>query len=186
MNILSIILGIIVLIAAFAAIIVVMFWESSLLFTHAPFIPIPKGVLPHIVKALDLQPGQRVYDLGCGEGRVLISCLAKQPDIRCVGMERSWLPWLMARFYARHLPKDSIRLQRCDFLKQDLSGADKIFVYLFPGLMDRLLPKFKTELKPGTRVVSCDFEFKSMQPIEVIDMERPENVLGRKLFVYTF
>ena len=186
MNILSIILGLIALIAAFAAIVVVMFWESSLLFTHAPFIPIPKGVLPHIVKALDLQPGQKVYDLGCGEGRVLIACLAERPDVVCVGMERSWLPWVMSRLYARHKPKTSIDLRRCDFLKQDLSGADRIFVYLFPGLMDRLWPKLKAELKPGTRVVSCDFEFKSMQPTEVIDMQRPENVLGRKLFVYTF
>jgi hypothetical protein len=62
------------LILALASIVVVMFWESSLILTRAPFIPIPAEILPSIVQALDLRDDSLVCDLGCGEGRVLLAC----------------------------------------------------------------------------------------------------------------
>ena len=177
---------ILVLILAAAVIVVVLFWESSLLFAPAPFIPTPDEVVPKIVQALDLQPGQTFYDLGCGDGKILLACRANQPEAKLIGIERSWLPYLIARFKTRHAPKDKIAIWRASLLKRDLSSADRMFVYLFPGLMAKLLVKLQKEAKPGLKVVSLDFEFKDKTPIEIIDLKRPIKALGQKLRIYQF
>lgn len=173
------------LIAVIALVVVIFFWESSLILTRAPFIPVPTDVLPGIVKAMDVQSGEVVYDLGCGEGKVLLACRAAQHDAKYIGIERSWLPYLMAKFKARHAT-NNVELIRSSFFKVDLSKADKVFVYLFPALMNDLLPKLQKELKPGTKVISCDFTFSDKQPKEIIDLKRPPKTLGQKLIIYEF
>lgn len=186
MTWLLIVVYILVLILATAVIIVVLFWESSLLFAPAPFIPTPQEIVPKIVQALDLQPGQTFYDLGCGDGRILLACRANQPNAKLIGIERSWLPYLIAKFKTRHVPKDKLVLWRDSLLKRDLSSADRIFVYLFPGLMEKLLIKLQKEAKPGLKVISLDFVFKNKTPTETIDLKRPPRTLGRTLRIYQF
>jgi len=173
------------LFAVFALVVVIFFWESSLILTRAPFIPVPTDVLPSIVKAMDVQSGEVVYDLGCGEGKVLLACHVQQSNAKFLGVARAWLPYLFAKLQARRASKD-IELIRKSFFKVDLSKADKIFVYLFPALMDDLLPKLQKELKPGAKVVSCDFTFTKKEPKEVIDLKRPPKLLGQKLNIYEF
>lgn len=163
----------------------VLFWESSLIFTRAPFIPSPAEIAPQIIDALELDENSVLYDLGCGEGHILLAGESKQPKARFVGIERSWIPYLAARYNSRG-NHPNLKFIRSSFFKCDLSSANRVFVYLFPGLMNDLLPKLQKELKPGTRLVSCDFEFKDKQPIKIIDLGRPRNMLGRRLLVYQF
>ncbi|MFA6406983.1 MAG: SAM-dependent methyltransferase [Patescibacteria group bacterium] len=165
--------------------VVVFFWESSLIFTRAPFIPSPAEIAPQILSALELDENSVLYDLGCGEGHILRAGSAIQPKAKFVGIERSWLPYFMAIHKSR-VGHPNLKFIRSSFFKCDLADANRVFIYLFPGLMNDLLPKLQRELKPGTRVVSCDFEFKGKQPIKVIDLGRPKNVLGRRLLVYQF
>ncbi|MDD2785810.1 MAG: hypothetical protein PHS79_02845 [Patescibacteria group bacterium] len=168
-----------------AVVVVVFFWESSLILTRAPFIPMPTDVLPNIVKAMDVQSGEMVYDLGCGDGKVLLACQVQASNAKFIGVERSWLPYFIAKYKSRK-SASNIELIRKSFFKVDLSKADKIFVYLFPALMNDLLPKLQKELKPGAKVVSCDFTFTKKEPKEVIGLKRDPKLLGQKLFIYEF
>lgn len=185
MTWLLLVIYILTIITALIATALVLFWESSLIFTRAPFIPSPAVIAPEIIDALELDENSVLYDLGCGEGHVLLAGKLKQPKAKFVGIERSWVPYLAAKYKAREDGRN-LEFIRSNFFKCDLSPANRVFVYLFPGLMNDLLPKLQKELKPGTRLVSCDFEFKDKQPVKIIDLNRPKNSLGRRLLIYQF
>ncbi len=71
-------------------------------------------------------------------------------------------------------------------IKKDISDATHIFVYLFPRIIDDLFAKFEKELKPGTRVVSCDFPFSKRQPNQIIELLATKHQLNKKLYIYDF
>ena len=154
---------------------------------RAPFVPIPKEVLPEIVRALKIKAGDVIYDLGCGDGRVLAACYQSEPRANYTGIEKNFLAWTLAkkRFWFLGNPPN-IKIFRKNFFQADLSAATRVFTYLFPKPMNELLPKFQKELRPGTRVVSCDFIFKEKESVEIIDLHRSKNQLARRLYVYEF
>ncbi len=151
---------------------------------NAPFIPIHKNVLPEIVKALELSPGSVLYDLGCGDGRVLLEAKMTHPDIKIVGVERSWLPYILAKFSLRNDTQAIIL--RNNFFTVSVAPATHVFLYLFPTVMNELFPKLERELQPGSKVVTCDFSFANKEPIRVIELNRDRGTIGRKLYVYEF
>jgi len=170
-----------------AVMVLLMLWESSLLFTRAPFISIPAAVLPSIVEALELKEGSVVFDLGCGDARVLMACAEKQPKASYIGIDKATMAIWFAKFrFWRAKSRMPIKLIKRNFFKCDMTQATHVFTYLFPGLMDSLLPYLEKQLKPGTRLVSCDFKFTKKEPVKVMDLNRPERSLGRKLYVYEF
>lgn len=172
------------LIAVFLLILVIL-WEWSVLMTRAPFIPMPKEVLTRIVEALQIKPDSVVYDLGCGDGRILIAAHQAEPSALYKGVEKNLFPGLLCRInFWRIKAKNKPKLIRKNFFKTDLSSATHIFMYLFTGMPDKLWPKFQQELKPGTRIVSCDFPFTKIQPIQTIDLHRDNKMLAHKLYVY--
>lgn len=185
--------------------------------------PVPKEILPTIIKALAIKKGSLVYDLGCGDGRVLVAAAKVQPQAQYLGIEKSFLPYFLARFNIWRRPQAKINLVpstgildpagrisltpihprsklrgilgRCginifrqDFFKIDLSPATRVFLYLFPEQMVKLLPKLEAELKPGTRVVSCDFVFPNKKPLRVINWAGIPKLIStkHKLYVYQF
>ncbi len=163
-------------------------YQWSLFATRAPFVEIPKEILGDIVKALDVKPGSVVYDLGSGDGRVLVACYREQPDAKYVGIDKAIVPHVYAglRLRWRKIPARNIKLLHKNFFRQDLSDATHVYVYLFPGLLKSLLPKLQKDLKPGTRVVSCDFEFpEEFKSVQLIDLNRPKGKRGRRLYIYS-
>lgn len=165
------------------------FWMWTGLRAKVPFVPVPSVVLPDIEKALGVKQGSVVYDLGCGEGRVLFYLSKKVPTASYVGIENSPFPLLLARLRGWWHTKTTgtqIKIINQDFFTKDLSDATHIFVYLYPSVMDDLLPKFDKELQPGTRLVSVSFKFTTKQPIAEFDLERSKYKLARKLYVYQF
>ena len=161
------------------------FFSLDALLSHPPFVPVPKTAVPAIIEALDLKPGQRLYDLGCGDARVLIAAAAA-PGIQAVGIEKNLYPHWLAKRAIRKASAKNIRIIRENFFKTDLRSADRLFLYLFPDVMKKILPKLSAELRPGVRVVSCDFIFKEKVPAEVIDLGRTGPVIAKKLYVYDF
>ena len=144
-----------------------------------PFVNSKKKVMRVLQEEVRLKPGEIVYDLGCGDGKV-ISFLAKNnPQVNFLGLELNFSLILIARIF-RRLP--NVKYQRGNFFKKDLSQADYIFVFLFPELMDELLPKLEKEMKPGAIVVSNSFKFSKKVPFRKI--ESP-NVL-ESLYFYKF
>lgn len=171
------------LVASLAALPVVFLWFLSIVAVDAPFVPVPARAVDRIVDALHLKPGSVVYDMGCGDGRILAAALKKCPEISVVGIEKAFLPYVLAKFRLRGT-KAVVR--REDFFKSDLSSATHVVLYLFPEVVERLEPKFVRELTPGTKVLTVDFTFKDKMPDEVIELKDKELRRGKLLTLSTF
>ena len=99
-----------------------------------------------------------VYDLGSGEGTALVIA-AKEFGAAGVGVEIDPLRFLFSKLLInRNGLSNNVKIKKGNFFNQDIFKASVIFVYLVPKTLDRLLPKFKKELKKGTRIVSFRYE----------------------------
>ncbi|MBI2121261.1 MAG: hypothetical protein HYU05_01020, partial [Candidatus Wildermuthbacteria bacterium] len=156
-------------------------------FTKVPFVPTPEVVVKDAVRLLKLDEQSKLYDMGCGDARVLIACWREEPRARYVGIEKDWIPWILANLRVSRLKKaHDIKILKKDFFTQDISDATHIFLYLSREILDLLLPRMKEQVNPGTRVVSCDYYFTNKEPAETIILDRSAGSLGRTLFVYEF
>jgi hypothetical protein len=153
--------------------------------TDAPFVPIPKGIEDEIIRNLDLKSGSVIYDLGCGDGRILALIAEKYPEVRAIGVEIAFWPFLLAKWKTRKYKNVAIR--REDIFKTDISSATHIFLYLYPQVIDRLIANIESQCRPGTTILSCDFELESIKPARTVDLTRinPNSSRGKKLIVYT-
>ena len=180
-----IIFYLIVLFIAFLGVVltaILLLWEFFAIFaTDSPFISIPENITDEIIKNLKLKNGDVFYDLGCGNGNLLIKAVHSNQNIKAVGIELAFLPYLISRWNTRNYK--NIEIKRENIFKTDLSNADVIFAYLFPKAMDKLLPVFEAKCKSGSRLVSCDYEAQNYKPAEIIDFKNT-NKRGRKLFIY--
>ena len=157
------------------------------LFTFdAPFIPIPRRVLPHIRKALNLQSDSIVYDLGCGDGRVLIECSKDNPTGLCIGIELAQIPYSLARLYIFLKHRRNIIIQKQNLYTTDLSQATHIFAYLLPKALPALENKLAREARQGLRVVTCDFKLPTKTPSESYQIPGPKHGLGKTIYIYTY
>lgn len=169
------------------AITIVFFFHFIAIFTtDAPFVTIPGGIDEQIFNALHLTDNSVLYDLGCGDARVLSYCLSyypeKRPKIRAVGVDIAFIPYLLAKWKTRNIP--NITLRREDIFKTDISDATHFFLYLYPKVISKLIHKIKKECRSGTRIVSCDFEIADIQPKEIIKIKSENSKRGERLFVY--
>jgi hypothetical protein len=131
------------------------------------------------IKAVPIKEGQTVMDLGCGDGRVLRQINQKY-NVRAIGFEVNLMAYIKARILSLGLKQVEIRRQ--NFWSQNLSGAEVIFCYLYPDVMQKLSAKLKAELRPGTWVVSGNFALPGFKPLRVL---RPEGALHRDpIFIY--
>jgi precorrin-6B methylase 2 len=127
------------------------------------YVPTKRSYIPHIISLLALRPGEKMADLGSGNGRVLIALA--QSGAEAHGFEHN--PFLV--WYSRHsvrsagLEKKAFT-HRCNFWHQDLSSFDAVVVYGIPYIMPRLERKLRAELRPGSRVVSNAFPFPNWRP----------------------
>jgi len=179
-------IGFFVLLSVFCLLLI---WMWSNIWAKVPFIGVPIDTLKDIEAALILREGSVVYDLGCGDGRVLFYLAKNNPKLKYIGIENSLFPFILAKFLSfwyKKFNKIDVTIIREDFFNVDLSNATHIFTYLYPNVMDDLLPKFDKEIKKGVRLVSASFHFTSKREIEEIDLKRGKHQLAKKLFVYEF
>jgi len=189
LNILSFISQILLLIVFFITIVSFLLWSIGNFKNKVPFVTSSIAVLDDVAKALDVKDNSVVYDLGCGDGRVLFYLSRFNKKAKYIGIENSSFPLILAKigsFFNKKKEGVNVKIVDNSFFKQDLSDATHIFVYLYPGIMDELLPKFEKEFKKGTRLVSLSFKFKDKNPIREIDLGRGKYKLGRKIYVYEF
>jgi SAM-dependent methyltransferase len=107
----------------------------------------------------EVGPGDLVYDLGCGDGRMIVTA-ARRYGARAVGIEIDPLRYVWCQLLITVLGlRDRVRIVYGDFFSQDLSEADVVTCYLLQSTNNELEGKFKRELAPGTRVVSNTFTF---------------------------
>lgn len=172
-------------IAFFLASYISSYWR--LLAGEAPYVPVSGKAIPGIIKTLDIRENSVVYDLGCGDGRILFAGYESQPKAIYVGLEKNPAIFLCAWIRAKKIKKPRrVKIFRRDFLFEDISKATHVFAYLMPRMMEKLAPKFEKELAPGTRVVSCDFPIKTRETAVVIKFEGNKYAPSYRLFVYDF
>jgi len=135
-------------------------------FRAAPWLPVFKKDIERIIKLADVQDGDLVYDLGSGDGRIVVALANNTEAELIVGYEVSIIPYLWSRLRILFLGlSKQVEIRYGDFLNRDLGPANVIFCFLTPMAMKRLQPKFAKELKPGTRVVSYSFHIPKWQPV---------------------
>jgi len=147
-----------------------------------PFVPSPEVVVRRMLQLADVRENEVVYDLGCGDGRVLIIA-AKEFGARAVGIEirRDLYEQCLKRIKDLGL-EDRVKVHHGNFFDFDISDADVVTLYLLTSVNEKLRPKLERELRPGTRVVSHDFEVPGWKPIVVEDLY--EEWRSHKLFLY--
>lgn len=134
----------------------------------APYIPTPQVIVEKMLEAARIKPGETVYDLGSGDGRIVITA-AKQFGAKAVGVELSEDLCRTTNARIRELGlADKVRIIHGNLLDVDLTGADVVTLYLLTSSNERLRPNLEKYLKPGARVVSNDFEIRGWKPREVI------------------
>lgn len=135
------------------------------LFFQVPYVPSKKRVIRKVLEIAKLKPGEKVYDLGCGDGRFLIEA-EKQAHVIAEGFEIAPIPYLLA-LLTKFLRKAHVTIKLKNFFSADLSDADTIFCYLGPETLDMLATKLKKECRKGTRIYCNTFRIKGLEPVKI-------------------
>ena len=131
------------------------------------FVPTPPSAVARMVEMADIRPGDSVYDLGCGDGRIVIAA-AKEQKIKAVGVDIDPERVAESREKVRAAGlESSVEIRQADVFDLDLSGADVVFLYLTPRLNARLMPQLR-KLKPGARIISYEFDMGAAKPVELV------------------
>ncbi len=130
----------------------------------APYVPTPPHVVERMLEIAHLKPGETVYDLGCGDGRILIAAV-KHFHAKAVGVELSdELATSTEQKIASLGLQNDARVIHGDLLDVDLGPANVVTIYLMTESNDKLRPNLERELKPGSRVVSHDYSVPGWKP----------------------
>ena len=154
-------LSIITVIVLFVVIVFVL-WTQPI---GAPWAPTRKEAVQKMLSIAKIKPGEVVYDLGSGDGRILFEAVLVH-KAKAVGIEIDPVRFLWTYIMIRLLRlNDQVKLIYGNFFKTDLKNADIVTCYLLPETNIKLEQKLKNELKPGTRVVSNLFVFPNLKMI---------------------
>jgi ribosomal protein L11 methylase PrmA len=150
---------------------------------RAPFVVTPLDVVDRMLALAKVGPRDVVYDLGCGDGRIVIAA-AQKYGTRGVGIDIDPARIAEAEENARRAGVQRLvtfRIQ--DALKADVSDATVVTLYLLSALNVQLRPILTRQLRPGARIVSHSFAMGDWEP-EVVDTFRSEDGLGRTLYLW--
>ena len=135
----------------------------------APYVTAPEHAVDKMLEAANLKPGETLYDLGCGDGRIVIAA-AQRYKVNAVGVEISGS---LAKSVAEKVKKEGLQKRvtiiHGDFMKTDLSKADVVTLYLATTANDTVRPNLERFLRPHARVVSYDYPVPGWKPVETMD-----------------
>ena len=150
----------------------------------APFYPTPETVVERMLQLGGLKAGERVYDLGSGDGRIVIMAAQKfHADAYGVELDKDLAKKSLEKIRSLGLEKNA-HILTGDLLKQNYSSADLITVYLLPVSNDKVQPLLDRQLKKGARVVAHDFEFKNWTPEKIDRIEDDGEGRSHTLYLY--
>lgn len=149
----------------------------------APFVGTPPYVVRTMLELAELKPGETLYDLGCGDGRVIFMA-AQEFGAKAVGVEldRGRYMTCWNKVQENHL-SDRVRVIQGDLLKVDISPADVVTLYLLTSANEKVKPNLDKYLRKGARVVSHDFEIPGWRPAKVQEVTEPHGY-SHTVYVY--
>ncbi|HEX7218972.1 MAG TPA: class I SAM-dependent methyltransferase [Burkholderiales bacterium] len=138
---------------------------ASALARDVPYVPTPHAVVDKMLEVAQVGPNDVVYDLGCGDGRIVIAAAKK--GARGVGIDIDEQRIREARSNAAAAGvADRVQFRQEDLFKTDFREATVVTMYLLTSVNMRLRPRLLAELKPGTRIVSHAFDLGDWKPLE--------------------
>jgi hypothetical protein len=128
-------------------------------FSGAPWVPTSNSIVRKMLSMADIKPGEVLYDLGSGDGRIILMA-AREFHATSVGIEINpfLILWTRLKITLSRL-RSKVGVVWGNFFNQDLSKANIVTLYLLQDTNQKLKPKLTKELKPGTRVISHVFTF---------------------------
>ncbi|MBT7309849.1 MAG: methyltransferase domain-containing protein [Candidatus Pacebacteria bacterium] len=129
------------------------------------FAPTNSQRIQQILELAELKSGEKVVDLGSGDGRILIALVKANPDITAVGIELNptYVKLSRANIQKAGL-SEKIEIKKSSFWKEDLSKCNVIVTYCIKRVMGKLEKKLKNEIKESTKVISVFFQFPTWKP----------------------
>ena len=143
-----------------------------------PFVPSPQEVVEKMIELASVKSGDLVYDLGSGDGRIVIAAALK--GAQAIGFE---IDGDLIKESRANIQKAGVQaraeIRDQDLLTVDFSAVTVVTMYLFPDVNLTLRPKLLAQLKPGARVVSHAFDMGDWAP------DKHEEILGRNIYLWT-
>ena len=130
------------------------------------YVPTPQFIVDRMLEMAEVKKGDVVYDLGCGDGRIVVTA-AKKYGVKAVGFDIN--PERVSESIANvksNKVEHLVTIKEADIFTLDLSEASVVTLYLLPSLNVKLMPQL-AKLKPGSRIVSHDFDMAGAKPVEV-------------------
>jgi precorrin-6B methylase 2 len=143
-----------------------------------PFVPTPQEVVDKMIELAGVKKGDTVYDLGSGDGRIVITAAKK--GAKAVGFD---VDGDLVKESRENIRKAGVQeraeIKQQDILTVDLSPASVVTMYLLPDVNLKLKPNILSQMKPGSRIVSHAFDMGDWKP------DKTERVNGRTIYLWT-
>jgi ubiquinone/menaquinone biosynthesis C-methylase UbiE len=144
-----------------------------------PYVPTPQEVVQKMLEVAQVKKTDTVYDLGCGDGRIVITA-AKEYGANAVGIDIDPNRIREANENAQKAGvTDKARFIEKNLFEADFRGASVVTLYLLSSVNLKLKPKLLAELKPGTRIVSHNFDMGDWKPDKTVEFQ------GRRIYLWT-
>ncbi|MEM3737267.1 MAG: class I SAM-dependent methyltransferase [Candidatus Bathyarchaeia archaeon] len=138
---------------------------------YVPFISSPPEVVKRMLELAEVRAGETLFDLGAGDGRILLAAVQQFNVKKAVGIEIREDLVKMAREAIRKLGlEDRIFILCGDMLEEPIGEADIVTLFLTTSANEHVRPKLEKELRDGARVVSHDYEISKWKPVKVENM----------------
>jgi tRNA G37 N-methylase Trm5 len=141
------------------------------------FVPTPNEVVDKMLELAEIKKGDVVYDLGCGDGRIVVAA-AKKFGVKAIGFDIDPQRIKEANENVKaNKVEDLVTIKQEDIFTLDLSGANVITLYLLPDLNVKLMPQL-AKMKPGSRIVSHDFDMRGAKPVVTVRVSSKDGEFG--------
>ena len=150
----------------------------------APYYPTPETIVDKMLEMGGLRAGEKMYDLGSGDGRIVILA-AQKYHANAIGVEydKDLVHQSDAKIRKLNL-QGSAKIIHGDIFAQNYGSADLVTVYLLPTSNDKVRPMLERQLKKGARVVAHDFEFRGWTPTKTETIDDDGEGRSHTLFLY--
>lgn len=150
----------------------------------APYYPTPESVVEKMLQLGGLKTGEKMFDLGSGDGRIVIMAAGKfGADATGIEMDNDLHKQSSDKIRSLGL-QSKARIINGDITKQDLTSADMLTVYLLPSSNDKIRPMLEKQLRKGARIVSHDFEFTGWNAEKVQHIDDDGEGRSHTLYLY--
>lgn len=161
------------------------FWEKlGVLYgsIEVPWVPTPREIIEFIMEMISIGYGDVFYDLGCGDGRIVIEVAKRGARAVCIEIDSKLIRIAEEQAKRLNLDKNIIFLNS-DIINVKLMDASIVYMYLTSSFIDKIKNKLLTELRPGTLVISLDYNITGLTPIAMTKLQVGERMYSLWFYI---